>query len=517
MSRSCHSATFSSAGHGVAAQHAREAADALARDRVALVRHRRGALLARGANGSSASRTSRALQVADLGREAVERRCRGSRARQQLGVAVARDDLRGDVLDAQAERRQRELLDARVDVAVGADGARELADARRRRRRARRARGRGAGRTTQPSSLSPNVVGSACTPWVRPMHGVSRCSSARAIDRGERAVEPAEQLGAGVAQLQRERRCRRRRTTSARSGTSARRSPDLLGDRLGERDHVVVRAPLDLLRALDVDARLRGWRRRRRPARRRAPPSRRGPRARPRASGQASLVAPDGPHLRACVAGDHVVRRLPAGPSVGGAVMVGSTAARPARGETSTGGRGGDVGAALHAVERDQVGRGVGAGAGVGEVVAERGHAEHPPAGGHEAVAAPRACRRGTPDADRRSDASAASQPVISSPVSRRGRVAAGGQHDASRRRRRGTRDRVARQRGRGRAEQPTARSPSKRGSTACVSGSPKRHVELEHHRARRASASGRRRAGRGTGMPRRPARARVGTNSVVA
>ena len=115
------------AGDGVAAQHAREAADALAGDRVALVRHRRGALLAAGERLGRLAHLA-ALQVPHLGREAVERAAEDRERRQQLGVAVARDDLRGDVLARQAELGERELLDARVDVAVGADGARELAD-----------------------------------------------------------------------------------------------------------------------------------------------------------------------------------------------------------------------------------------------------------------------------------------------------------------------------------------------------------------------------------------------------
>ena len=34
--------------------------------------------------------------------------------------------------------------------------------------------------STQPASLRPNVVGSACTPWLRPMHRESLCSTARA-------------------------------------------------------------------------------------------------------------------------------------------------------------------------------------------------------------------------------------------------------------------------------------------------------------------------------------------------
>ena len=57
MSRSCQSAMFSSAAHGVAAQQARQAGDVLGEDRVALVRHRRRALLP-APNGSCASPTS---------------------------------------------------------------------------------------------------------------------------------------------------------------------------------------------------------------------------------------------------------------------------------------------------------------------------------------------------------------------------------------------------------------------------------------------------------------------------
>ena len=116
------------AGDGVAAQHAREAADALARDRVALVRHRGGALLAARERLGRLAHLA-ALQVADLGREAVERAAEDRERR-----PAAR---RGGRARRPAWRRpraprpsvgQREILDARVDVAVGADGARELAD-----------------------------------------------------------------------------------------------------------------------------------------------------------------------------------------------------------------------------------------------------------------------------------------------------------------------------------------------------------------------------------------------------
>ena len=88
----------------VAAQHPREAGDALGGDRVALVRHRARALLA-GAERLLDLAHLGALEVADLGREALEPGA-GERDRlQQLGVAVARDDLGRDVLGAAGSSR----------------------------------------------------------------------------------------------------------------------------------------------------------------------------------------------------------------------------------------------------------------------------------------------------------------------------------------------------------------------------------------------------------------------------
>ena len=48
------------------------------------------------------------------------------------------------------------------------------------RARATRTRARSSS-NAQPASLRPNVVGSAWTPWVRPIWRVSRCSWARAV------------------------------------------------------------------------------------------------------------------------------------------------------------------------------------------------------------------------------------------------------------------------------------------------------------------------------------------------
>ena len=83
---------------GVAAEHAREAADPLADDRVALVRHRRGALLRALTEGLLHFAHLGALEVADLGREPLEPRAGERDRRQQRRVAVACDDLGRDRL-----------------------------------------------------------------------------------------------------------------------------------------------------------------------------------------------------------------------------------------------------------------------------------------------------------------------------------------------------------------------------------------------------------------------------------
>ena len=217
------------ADDGVAAQHARQAADALAGDRVALVRHRGGALLAARERLGGLAHLA-ALQMADLGREAIERAAEDRQRRQQLGVAVAPDHLRGDVLAAEAELGEREILDARIDVAVGADGARELAD------------GDAFERTLDALAAAAQVVPPAeqLEPEGRRLgvHAVRAAHAGRAAvlertrEHGrERAVEAGEQLDRRPRATAARAPCRRHRTTSGRSGTSAtprrpaRRSP----------------------------------------------------------------------------------------------------------------------------------------------------------------------------------------------------------------------------------------------------------------------------------------------------
>src|SRR4029453_18573358 len=110
------------AGLRVAAEHAREARQALGVDRVALVRHRARALLARAERLLDLAHLG-ALEVADLGREALDSGA-GERDRsQQLGVAVARDDLGRDVLAPQLQPLEHARLVAGLVGPVRADRA----------------------------------------------------------------------------------------------------------------------------------------------------------------------------------------------------------------------------------------------------------------------------------------------------------------------------------------------------------------------------------------------------------
>ena len=112
----------------VAAHEPSEAADPLGDDRVALVRHRRRALLpGRERLLDLAHLGSR--EVTDLEREAIERRREDRERGEELGVPVALEDLRRRRCRLEPERLARDPLDLRRRRRVRADGARELADA----------------------------------------------------------------------------------------------------------------------------------------------------------------------------------------------------------------------------------------------------------------------------------------------------------------------------------------------------------------------------------------------------
>jgi hypothetical protein len=106
---------------------AREPADALGDDRVPLVWHRRGAFLSRAERLLHLAHL-RAGEMADLSREALERRREQRERGEKLGVAVALEDLRRARGGFEAEPLAGDTLDLGVDRCILADGARKLAD-----------------------------------------------------------------------------------------------------------------------------------------------------------------------------------------------------------------------------------------------------------------------------------------------------------------------------------------------------------------------------------------------------
>ena len=102
MSRSCHRETFSSAATALPRSTRASPRDLLALDRVALVGHGRGALLALPEGLLDLAHLG-SLEVAELGGEALQAGAGEGDRGQQLGVAVAGNDLRGDVLGGEVE------------------------------------------------------------------------------------------------------------------------------------------------------------------------------------------------------------------------------------------------------------------------------------------------------------------------------------------------------------------------------------------------------------------------------
>ena len=242
---------FSNAAWQLAANEPRQADDLLAPDRVALVRHRRRALLALGERLLDLADLG-LLEAADLERELLERRGGDGERRQQFGVAIALDDLRRHRrrLEAEPPRRRRPR-----STAAGARTCRPHPTACRRDDRARaRARARCPAPTSayQSASFSPNVIGSACTPCVRPIIGVRRCSKARSRIASASASRSCEDDVARLAHLQRLRRVDDVRRGHAEVQPAGRR-PDLLGHGRRERDDVVLGDLFDFLDAGDVE------------------------------------------------------------------------------------------------------------------------------------------------------------------------------------------------------------------------------------------------------------------------
>ena len=197
MSRSCHSATFSIAGNDGAAHHAGKAGEVFGQHRVALVRHRRRALLP-GREIFLRLQHFGALQVADFDREPFDRRGDHAQRREEHRVAIARDHLRRNRLEGQAQLFGDIFLDRGIDIGEGADraGNRAGGDVLRAPRSA-------APCSAQTRHRPPPASGRR---WSA-RHGCRGCGrwsgyfvlQRAALDRGEQRIEIVEQQSAACA------------------------------------------------------------------------------------------------------------------------------------------------------------------------------------------------------------------------------------------------------------------------------------------------------------------------------
>src|ERR1043166_3921866 len=113
--------------HDIGAHHAGEPGEVLAQDRIALVRHGGGALLAFREILLGLQHFA-ALQMADLGGQPLERARGDGEGREIGGVAVARNHLRRDGLGLEAQLGGDMRLPRRSDMGEGADRAENGAD-----------------------------------------------------------------------------------------------------------------------------------------------------------------------------------------------------------------------------------------------------------------------------------------------------------------------------------------------------------------------------------------------------
>ena len=201
MSRSCQSGWFSKAGLGVAAQEPGQAGDPLGQDRVALVGHRRAALLA-GPERLLELADLGVLEVPDLGREALQGAAGDGDRGEQRRVAVALDDLGRDRVDgAGRDRPAPPPRDPGRGGCTCRPGPEILPVAISSTAAASRVRSRSSSKA-QPASFSPSVVGSACTEWVRPIITVPASARARATRAAMSASQSATRRSAGGLELQ---------------------------------------------------------------------------------------------------------------------------------------------------------------------------------------------------------------------------------------------------------------------------------------------------------------------------
>ena len=224
------------------------------------------------------------LPVAHVRREPLDARRDERERREVRRVPVARDDLRRDRLGLEAERARARCFSIAGDRCAYVPTAPAiLPTAISRRAAARRARPRAISAWC-PASASPNVTGSAKMPWLRPIIGVFACSRARVASAARSLSQRASSMSAAS----------RSRIASDVSSTSldviprcSQRAsmPGELLDVREERDDVVLGRALDLVDARRVERDLLAADRRGGARAGRGPPlpSPRTRRARPRA------------------------------------------------------------------------------------------------------------------------------------------------------------------------------------------------------------------------------------------
>ena len=240
---------------GIATQQARESGDPLRQDRIALVGHRRRALLA-GLERLLDLADLGVLEVPDLGREALERAAEDRDRSQQRRVPVALDDLGADRIGVQSEVGEDLRLDVRAEVAVRPHRARDLAgpdlvDG---------------GGQAAPAAVDLERPAGELEPECRRL-GVDRMGSAHhhGVRLGARAARRGPRCSRSASARSRSPAARSWSASAGVDDVAARQAemevPALRADRLGdladERDDVVVGRPFDLGDALDIDVRPR--------------------------------------------------------------------------------------------------------------------------------------------------------------------------------------------------------------------------------------------------------------------
>ena len=240
-------------GHGVGADQAREPGDLLAADRIALVRHRRRALLA-AAKRLFDFADLRLLQAADLEREFLERGGQNRQRRHELGVTIALDHLRGHGRGRETQAAADRLLDRRIEMRKHADGPGDLAD------------GDDVARALHSDATALELrVPEGQLHAERHRLGVDAVRApdhrrppvfvSAPLDRRGELVDVLQDQIARLSHLQTERRIEDVGRGQAEVQPAGGRA-DLLGDRRRKRNHVVLGGLLDLLDAGDVERRL---------------------------------------------------------------------------------------------------------------------------------------------------------------------------------------------------------------------------------------------------------------------